>query len=266
MYKQSLHVHSTFCDGADTPEEMIRAALEKGFDSVGFSGHSSMASKPGRVEAYKAEIRRLAAQYREQIPVWCGLEWDLCSDAALEGYDYLIGTVHYLRKEGRVLGFDRNWETVRALVEQEFGGDGLAFAKLYWESLATLPAHGNFDILGHADILCKHGERPDFVFDRADPRYRAMAREALRALAGKIPLFEVNTGAIARGYRTAPYPDPFLLKELRELGFGAVVSSDCHDRRFLDCGYGQAFDLLRAAGFREHYVYKEGGFVSEPLD
>ena len=37
---------------------------------------------------------------------------------------------------------------------------------------------------------------------------------ALTALAGRIPLFEVNTGAIARGYRTTPYPDPFLLGQL----------------------------------------------------
>lgn len=266
MYKQSLHVHSTFCDGADTPEEMIRTALEKGFDSVGFSGHSSMEKHPGREAAYKAEIRRLARQYRGQIAVWCGLEWDIAATADLTGYDYLLGAVHYLKKDGRVLGFDRKWDTVRDLVEQQFGGDGLAFARLYWETLATLPEHGAFDILAHADILCKHGERPDFFLDREDPRYQAMARESIRALAGRIPLFEVNTGAIARGYRTTPYPDLFLLKELREQGFGAVVSSDCHDRRFLDCGYGQAFDLLRAAGFREHYVFKEGGFVSEPLE
>ncbi len=25
--KQNLHVHSTWCDGADTPEEMIRTAI-----------------------------------------------------------------------------------------------------------------------------------------------------------------------------------------------------------------------------------------------
>ena len=36
---QNLHTHSTYCDGADTPEEMIETALEKGFTSIGFSGH-----------------------------------------------------------------------------------------------------------------------------------------------------------------------------------------------------------------------------------
>lgn len=264
MYKQSLHVHSTFCDGADTPEQLVQAALEQGFDSLGFSGHSSM--PPERAAAYRAEVRRLADLYRDRLPIFCGLEWDLLTGHDKTGYDYLIGTVHYLKHRGELFGFDRNWPTVRDLIRDRFGGDGMAFAKLYWETLATLPEHGVFDILGHADILCKHGENPEFPLDTADPRYRALAVEALTALAGKIPLFEVNTGAIARGYRTTPYPDPFLLGQLRRLGFGPVVTSDCHDRRYLDCAYGQAFDLLRAAGFREHYVLKEGGFVSEPLD
>ena len=39
---QNLHTHSTFCDGFDTPEEMVNIAIEKGFDSIGFSGHSYM--------------------------------------------------------------------------------------------------------------------------------------------------------------------------------------------------------------------------------
>ena len=58
----SFHVHSTFCDGKNTPEEIILAALEKGFSSIGFSGHSYMkysplfASKGDKTEEYKKEI------------------------------------------------------------------------------------------------------------------------------------------------------------------------------------------------------------------
>ena len=36
---QNLHTHTTFCDGKNTPEEMVRAALSLGMDSLGFSGH-----------------------------------------------------------------------------------------------------------------------------------------------------------------------------------------------------------------------------------
>ena len=40
--KRNLHTHSTFCDGKNTPEEMVRAAIAKGFDAIGFSSHFSL--------------------------------------------------------------------------------------------------------------------------------------------------------------------------------------------------------------------------------
>ena len=104
------------------------------------------------------------------------------------------------------------------------------------------------------------------MFDTTDPAYREAAVKAAEALVGKVKYFEINTGAIARGYRTMPYPDPFILKEMKRLGFCAVISSDCHDRNFLDCAYDEAARLLKEAGFTEHYVLKEEGFVAIPLE
>ena len=59
------------------------------------------------------------------------------------------------------------------------------------------------------------------------------AVDALDALLERPVLFELNTGAIARGYRKTPYPGDFLLRELIRRGAGLLLSSDCHDRRFL---------------------------------
>ena len=97
-------------------------------------------------------------------------------------------------------------------------------------------------------------------------RIRQAAIQAAEALVGKVKYFEVNTGAISRGYRTTPYPAPFIIKQMKRLGFGAIISSDCHDKDFLDCGYEDAKQLLREAGFTEHYVLKDEGFVSIPLE
>ena len=46
-------------------------------------------------------------------------------------------------------------------------------------------------------------------------------------------IFETNTGAISRGYRTQPYPQDFILEELRRRKMPLLLSSDCHDRRNL---------------------------------
>ena len=263
-HKQNLHIHSTWCDGKDTPEEMILAAMEKGFDSIGFSGHSYMAYSPGHsmslagTEEYKKEIRALQKKYAGQIDIFCGLEVDMYSEIDLSGYDYLIGSVHYFRLGEDTVGFDRSEEEVRRVICERFGGDGMAYAQTYYESMTYLPRFGKFDIIGHFDLITKHSENCIF-FDEDSKAYQSWAIEAAEALAGKIPFFEVNTGAISRGYRTAPYPAPFLLKELHRLGYGAVISSDCHDKRTLDCYYPEATELLLAHGFREIYILTAPG-------
>ena len=51
----------------------------------------------------------------------------------------------------------------------------------------------------------------------------------------------------------------FLLKEMKRLGYGAVISSDCHDARALSCHYEESAELLRSCGFRELYILDEPG-------
>lgn len=267
---QNLHTHTTYCDGIDTPEEMIQYAIDKGFDSLGFSGHSYMSYSSyssitlENTENYKREVRNLQEKYRNKLEVFLGLEVDMYSGVDLSGYDYLIGSLHYLKMGDEYLGFDRSAKDVKQLIDARFDGDGMRFAKAYYEQVAKLPQYGNFDIIGHFDIITKHCENVQF-FDRDSKEYQWAAIEAAEQLAGKIPYFEVNTGAMARGYRTSPYPDLFLLKELKRLGFGAIISTDCHDSRYLDYGYQEALELLRGCGFKEQFVLMKDGFVPVKL-
>ena len=271
-YKQCLHTHSVLCDGKDTLEEMVLTAIEKGFDSIGFSGHSFMdiyaefSMSPEKAEQYRAEIARLQKVYGDQIKIYCGLEKDNYTKMSTEGYDYLIGSVHVMQHPQGLLFVDWTAERTRETIETVFGGDGIAYAKHYFETVADLPNHGSFDILGHFDLLTKFNEKEPDLFDTQCDEYRAAATAAAEALVGKVKFFEVNTGAIGRGYRTTPYPDPYIIKEMHRLGFGAIISSDCHDRNFLDCGYDMAKQLLKDAGYTEHYVLKDEGFVAIPLE
>lgn len=271
-YKQCLHTHSVLCDGKDTLEEMVQTAIEKGFDSIGFSGHSFMdiyaefSMDEKTVAEYKAEIARLQQVYGDKIRIYCGLEKDNYTTLSTEEYDYLIGSVHVMKHEQGLLFIDWTAERTRENIEKVFGGDGIAYARHYYKTVADLPNHGSFDILGHFDLLTKFNEKEPDLFDADCPEYRAAAIEAAEALVGKVKYFEVNTGAIGRGYRTTPYPALFIIQEMKRLGFGAIISSDCHDRNFLDCGYEQAKQLLKEAGYTEHYVLKDEGFVAIPLE
>lgn len=270
--KQNLHTHTVFCDGKDTPEELITHAISLGFESLGFSKHSHMrpnyyVSDPGvdPIDEYRREILSLKEKYRGRFGIFLGLEADMLYDGSLDGFDYLIGSVHYLALRGSRVPFDRTAEHVKNLIKEFFGGDGMAFAKCYYEHLARLPEHGKYDIIGHFDLITKHADTVKF-FDETSKQYYGAAFEAAAALKGKIPFFEVNTGAISRGYRKTPYPAIPILKELGRLGFGAVITSDCHDRRYLDTGYADAVTLLRECGFREQYLLTESGFTAAPLE
>lgn len=264
--KQNLHLHTTYADGKDTPEEMVLAAIARGFDSIGFSEHSYMAFSDyphqmtiEKMQDYKKEIKQLKAKYEETIDIFCGLEYEMFSEVPTEGLDYLIGSLHYLDFDGNILGFDRGFEETLAYVRDNFGGDGLAFAKKYFETVVLLPEHGKFDIIGHFDIFTKNNEKGKFI-DISAKEYLFAGYEAIHALKGKIPLFEVNTGAISRGYRTSAYPQMEFLKEFNRCGFGAVITSDCHDKNYIDCYYEEAEGMLKEAGFRSKWILTDAGF------
>ena len=140
-----------------------------------------------------------------------------------------------------------------------FDGDSMEFAKCYYETVATIPQYGNFDILGHFDLIAKNNERAQFL-DTASAQYLQYAKDTIHELRGKIPLFEVNTGCIGRGYRRTPYPSIELLREFKECGFGAVITSDCHKKELLDCYFEDAKELLQTVGYRSIYVLTEDGF------
>ena len=120
---QNLHTHSTFCDGYHPPELTVLTAIEKGFDSIGFSGHSYMKYSPtfqkrgDHTAEYKAEIRRLQEVYRDRIEIFCGLEVEMYAEVDMSGFDYLIGSSHYLMCNGECVPFDRDLEHVRRVID-----------------------------------------------------------------------------------------------------------------------------------------------------
>ena len=269
--KQNLHIHATYSDGKDKPEELIIEAIKRGFDSIGFSEHSymSFSSYPYQMriedmDDYRKEIRSLKAKYKGEIDIFCGMELEVFSDVPLNDFDYLIGSVHYLDFNGNLLGFDRGLEETLNYVKDNFDGDGISFAKKYFETVATIPQKAKVDILGHFDLLTKNNESGCFI-DTSSKEYLNLGFEAIHALKGKIPLFEVNTGAISRGYRTSPYPQMEFLKEFCKLGFGVVISSDCHDKNFIDCFYEESENLIKEAGFNSKWIYTDNGFKEVSL-
>ncbi len=268
--RQNLHTHTTFCDGENTPEELVQAALSLGMDSLGFSGHSPLPSDDSwtmtaeGVQRYRAEVERLQKAYGGQLQIFLGLEQDCDSPSPSAPYDYLIGSVHRLTKDDVSFYVDESAASFSRAVETLYSGDYLAAAEAYYDKAARLPRWNSRQIAGHLDLITKYNEG-DRLFSTDSPRYRAAAVEAVRQLARRDMVFEVNTGAMARGCRTAPYPAPALLREIRQTGGAIVITSDCHSASQLLYAFDEAAALCRSCGFRETLVLTEAGFVPQPL-
>ncbi len=266
-YLQNLHTHTTYCDGKNSAEDIIKEAIRLGFTGLGFSGHAPM---PDSISAkytvskedipkYKAEIRALGEKYADRLDVFLGIEFDMLSDTPLDDYDYVIGSVHYIRHGNTVVDFDTSADGTKKIIDEIYGGNGLAFAKEYYEELSRLPEILIPDIVGHFDIVAKHCEKLPF-FDIQSKEYKDYALEALHTIAPKCPMYEVNVGGIPRGYRITPYPPKFILKEMKTLGCKLVISSDCHNLDYLNHGFDEAITLIRDCGFKEVYELTKNGF------
>ena len=102
MILKDLHTHTTYCDGKNTPEEMVIAAIGKGLCKIGFSGHCYTffderycMSIPNVIQ-YITEVNALKEKYKDRIRVLCGVEQDYFGGRPIADFDYVIGSCHYL--------------------------------------------------------------------------------------------------------------------------------------------------------------------------
>lgn len=264
----NIHTHSTYADGRDAPEDMLRAALRLGFHTLGYSEHGHAdyddCSMTADAEpAYRAEILALKDKYAGQIDVLLGYEHDWLSPPSVDRYDYVIESVHYVRAGGVLVCVDESRAALEAAIAHQYGGDPYRLCRDYFRTVAESCESGA-QVLGHMELIMKFNEGRD-LFDDADPRYLEYALEAADRAAESGMLVEINTGAIARGYRTKPYPGEAILRRLAERRARVIITSDCHNSDYLDCGFDDALALARHCGFRTAWQYRGAKQEEYPL-
>ena len=60
--------------------------------------------------------------------------------------------------------------------------------------------------------------------------------------------FEVNTGAISRGYRTHPYPSRAMLRYIAQKGGSVILSGDSHSKDALCCAFEKWYAACQKIG------------------
>lgn len=266
MRFSNLHQHSTFSDGKNTPREIVLAAIDKGFESIGFSDHSfteidqSYCMRLENYENYYNEINSLKKEFADKINVFLGIELDYYSEIDHSKFDYVIGSVHYIYVNGKCHPIDHSLIQQKTYVEEECGGDLNVFAQNYYDTVIKNIEKNKPDIVGHFDVISKFG-----LIDENNEKYREIASSALERVLVTTKIVEMNTGAISRKVKDTPYPHRFLLKRILELGGDIILGADSHAKETIDCYFPQCIQILKDIGFERIAKLTPNGFTFEKI-
>lgn len=255
MILSDFHVHTTYCDGRDSPEDIVLEAISRGMKKLGFSGHSytpfdvAPCMSPDDTKRYIKEINTLKEKYHGQIEIFCGTECDYYSDINTNDYDYVIGSVHYLDCNGICRHVDNTPEMLQQAIDENFGGDAYAMVEHYYSLVSDVVRKTNASFIGHFDLVTKLNANNKF-FDEDNERYISAVNSALDALLKTGRPFEINTGAISKGYKNFPYPSLRILKYIAEHGGSVILSSDSHRKDTLMYDFPKYEALAHSLGLK----------------
>ena len=269
--RQNLHTHSVYCDGIDTLDHMCEKAVEKGFDILGFSGHSyinedeTWAMSIEGTRSYIEEVRKLQKAYAGKMEIFLGIEEDSLNRLSVkEPFEFVIGSVHFLRHKGMALPVDYNSGILEYMQDAGYSGSFENMAEDYYADIRQMRTWDEVDIVGHLDLITKFNEDESFIrFD--DPAYVRAATDTVDAFAG-VKIMEVNTGAIGRGYRKTPYPYRNLLEYMHAKNVQICLNSDCHNAEWLDCSFAESLELIKACGYTAMMKKTKEGFEETDID
>ena len=275
MLFSSLHTHNTFCDGKNTIEEMIEEAIKLGFSSIGISSHAytgysfdECGIKKDSIEDYFKAVEDAKERYKDKIDVFLGME----EESRIEGekrpildsrLDYAIGSVHLFRTPRGFFSVDNTVEEWRE-ANEAYDGDTLLMIEEYLKELTSFSQEIPFDIVGHFDLYTKFNEK-EKLFDEGNKDYKALAIEYLDKIIETGKIFEINTGAISRGYKTRPYPAPFLIERLKEKKAPIIITSDAHSTSALNTAYKETREMLISIGITKQATLTKKGWTYTPL-
>ena len=246
--KANYHTHTNLCDGKNSPEEMVLAAIKAGLKHLGFSGHFDPDVYMD-IYKYKKEIRSLQEKYRDRIDILLGAEVDRLFDVTkARDCEYIIGSTHGLNTAEGIISVDSSPEILQKLCINHFDGDYYKLTKAYYDLEATVVDVVKPDFIGHFDIVTKFNDTLHFV-DEEDPRYLKSALDTLEHLCKYDIPFEINTAAYYRGMKKEMYPNMRILKALHDFGARIIISSDAHNSAVLTEAFDIAAEKAALCGF-----------------
>ena len=269
------HVHLR-PDDAGTPaseyftaanaERYRQAASERGIAELGVSEHIhrfvqalDVWTHPWWRENAQDDIDAYCEFVREETDLRLGIEADfvrgredqMATLLDAREWDYVVGSVHFLRDEAVDMRGD--WDIWRS-------ADPDKVWRHYFETLGEAARTGMFDILAHPDLVKVWGDRAPVP----EGDLRRFYDLAMDGIAESGVAIEVSTGGLRKPVGEV-YPDRAFLEMCLEAGCPVALSSDAHLPEDLGHGYEPTLDWLSEVGVSELAVFERRSRRLEPM-
>lgn len=254
--KADFHMHTGFSyDSESTPEEMIKAAIQKGMRTICITDHHDLDFvEPAATdfETYWPTLRGLQEKYRDQIEILIGMEFGMqshlghvCDDLACKyPFDFVIGSIHIFD------GYDPFYPEYFQKTEDEEG-----YKRAFELTLEGLRATKEIDVLGHLDYIVRYGTQREKSY--CYTKYADYIDAILNYLIENGKGLEVNTSGWKYGL-TFAHPHQDVLKRYKELGGEIItIGSDAHKPEHIAYDFGQVKAYLDACGFKYYTEFRQ---------
>jgi histidinol-phosphatase (PHP family) len=243
---------------AGNAERYREAASERGIEELGVSEHVhrfvqalDVWSHPFWRRWARDDLDAYCDFVREETDLKLGIEADFVSGREdrmanlldAREWDYVIGSIHFLRDEAVDMR-GSEWDVWRA-------GEPERVWRRYFETLGEAARSGLFDVLAHPDLVKVWGDeapRPD-----GDPR--RFYEFAMDGIADSDVAIEVSTAGLRKPVGEI-YPDGRFLEMCLEAGRPVALSSDAHVPEDLGHEYERAAEWLADLGVTELAVFE----------
>jgi len=265
MIPPDYHLHTTFsCDAKASMEEMCQTAVTLGLHEIGFTEHYDLNPVDEcydwfKAEAWYAGIEKCRSLYKDRLIIRSGIEFSephnypqgVQSLMDLLPFDYVIGSLHYV---GTELVFAQEFFRKRTADQ--------AFQEFFTE-LERMTATGDFDILGHLDILALTAK---LFYGSYDPcRYEDAIRSVLRNCIQRGIVLEINTQGLRKPAQIL-VPGAEILRWYVEMGGASVcLGSDAHVASHLGMHFDVALQTARDSGLKTLTCFEKRHKRQAPL-
>ncbi len=255
--------------GQANAERYRQSASERGIAELGVSEHVyrfEQALELWRHPFWERYARDDLDEYcrfvREDTDLRLGIEVDFVPGAedrtasllGARDFDYVIGSVHFLRDGAVDMDEYSVWDSARSVEE---------IWRRYFQTIGESARSGLFDVLAHPDLVK--------IWGPADPARRTPEGDlrrfyelAMDGIAESGIAVEVSTAGLRKQVQEI-YPAPAFLAMCLEAGAPVALSSDAHRPQDVGADYDRALELLERLGVGELCVFEGRARRLEPI-